>query len=204
MKIACLAIAVFGVISVSSAIAQESKPLLVEKVLPPVAAPSFDAPLDASWSIAHGRWTPKAGILDVVELPENKHVPVLHHNVGLQAAVIECDFRFDGPGSFLVGCDGGKHVGRVVITAAGMSIAEDSIKPSHTIATLKTPVKEGEWYHLRVEWVGDRMAASLNGQELQAQHPYLATAKSRSWLAVSKAAKVRHLQIRGEKADAKK
>ncbi len=132
-------------------LAAEKTSLLHERELPVIATPDFTAPLDATWSIAHGRWTPKDGVLTVVNLPENKHVPVLHHNVGLDSAVIECDFRLDGPGSFLVGCDAKKHVGRVVVTADGISIAEDSVKPSHTIATLKIPVKLGEWHHLRVE-----------------------------------------------------
>ncbi len=191
--------ALLGFALVSSSFAQEATPLLHHTPLPLVAAPSFKEDLDATWSIAHGKWTPKDGILDVVELPENKHVPVLHHGVPLQSAVIECDFRFDGPGTFLVGCDGSQHIGRVLIKSDGMSLAEDSVKPSHTLATLKTPVSQGQWHHLRVEWQGDRMAASLNGQELRAQHPYLATAKTRSWLAVGKAAKVRNLKISGEK-----
>ncbi len=182
--------------------AQADKPLLHDHALPVLAAPGFAEPLDASWSIAHGRWTPDNGVLNVVELPENKHVPVLHHKVGLRSAVIECDFRFDGPGTFLVGCDAEKHVGRVVITATGLSIAEDSGKPSHTIANLPLPVKQGEWHTLRVEWKGDQMAARLDGKELRAQHAYLATPKSRSWLAVGKAAKVRNLKISGEQAGA--
>lgn len=192
-----------GLAFVSSAVAQETKPLLHDHALPVIAAPSFKEPLDGTWSIAKGRWTPENGILDVVELAEDKHVPVLHHNVGLESATIECEFRFDGPGVFLVGCDSDKHVGRVVITATSLSIAEDSVKPSHTIATLQTPVKQGEWHRLRVEWQGDHIAANLDGQELRAQHTFLATPKARSWLAVGKAAKVRNLKISGEKAAAK-
>jgi len=126
---------------------------------------------------------------------------VLHHKVGLKNAVIECEFRFDGPGSFLIGCDSDKHVGRVVINGTGISIAEDSVKPSHTIAKLQTPVKQGEWHRLRVEWQGDRMAANLDGKELRAQHEFLATPKARSWLAAGKTTKVRNLKISGEKTN---
>ena len=186
-----------------SACAQAEKPLLHDHALPVIVTPNFKQPLDATWSVAKGRWTPADGVLEVVENGEDKHVPVLHHKVGLQSAVIECEFRFDGPGSFLVGCDGEKHVGRVVVNATGLSIAEDSVAPSHTIAKLSLPVKQGEWHRLRVEWKGDQMAARLDGQELRAQHAYLATSKSRSWLAVGKAAKVRNLSISGEKTTAK-
>ena len=194
-----LSLATLGLLLAFPLNAQESIPLIVDHPLPVLAKPDFNAPLDAAWSVAKGRWTPANGVLEVVEIPEDKHVPVLHHQVGLAAAIIECEFRFDGPGTFLVGCDGTKHVGRVVVTAGGLSIAEDSVKPSHAIATIKLPVKQGEWHHLRVEWQGDRMAARLDGQELQARHEFLATPKSRSWLAVGKAAKVRNLSISGEK-----
>ncbi|HSH93858.1 MAG TPA: hypothetical protein VK968_06915 [Roseimicrobium sp.] len=188
----------FGLSAASTVLAEDAKPLLHDKPLPAVAAPTFKEPLDSKWSVAKGKWTPADGVLDVVEIPEDKHVPVLHHKAGLQSAVIECDFRFDGPGSFLIGCDGAKHVGRVVVSQTALSIAEDSVAPSHTIAKLDMPVKQGEWHHIRVEWKGDEMAARLDGKELRAKHEYLAKAKAQSWLAVAKAAKVRNLTINGQ------
>ena len=181
----------------------ESKPLLHDHALPLLAAPTFAEPLEASFSIAKGKWTPKDGVLEVLDLPEEKHIPVLHHAAGLADAVIDVEFLLDGPGTFLVGCDSAKHVGRVVVTTTMLSIAEDSVKPSHTIAKLPLTVKPGEWHHLHVEWKGDRMAARLDGKELEAQHEFLATPKVRSWLAAGKSVKVRNLKIYGEKAVAK-
>lgn len=177
--------------------AGDAKPLLHDHALTVLAAPDFKGPLDASFSIAKGRWTPEGGVLSVLDLPEEKHIPVLHHKVGLASATIEVEFLIEGPGSFLVGCDSDKHVGRVVINASGLSIAEDSVKPSHTIAKLPMAVKPNEWHKLRVEWKGDQMAASLDGQELRAQHSFLATPKARSWLAAGKSVKVRNLKISG-------
>ena len=194
---------VLGLAFASSTFAQEAKLLLHERPLPSIATPDFKTPLDASFSVAKGKWTPQDGVLRVLDLPEEKHIPVLHHNVGLTAAVIEVEFLVDGPGSFLVGCDSAQHVGRVVVTPTGLSIAEDSVKPSHTIARLAVPVKAGEWHHLRVEWKGDQMAANLDGQELRAQHAFLATPKARSWLAAGKSVQVRNLKISGEKTPAK-
>jgi hypothetical protein len=184
-------------------LAQEVKPLLQDHLLPLVAAPSFPEPLDETFSIAKGKWTPQGGVLSVLDLPEQKHIPVLHHKIGLANAIIEVEFLLDGAGTFLVGCDSDKHIGRVVVTMTGLSIAEDSVKPSHTIANVPMTVKPNEWHHLRVEWKADQMAASLDGKELRAQHPYLATAKSRSWLAAGKSVKVRNLRISGEKTPAK-
>lgn len=190
-------IILFALLAVSAS-AQTDKPLLHERALPPVAAPSFKEPLAAPFNTVKGRWTVEDGALKVTNLPEEKHIPVLHHNVGLAAAVIECEFRFDGPGPFLVGCDAAKHVGRVVVNAAGLSIAEDSVQPSHTIAKVPLTVKPDEWHHLRVEWKGDQMAARLDGKELRAQHAHFATPKSRSWLAAGQNVKVRNLKISGE------
>ena len=188
----------FALTIASAALAQETKPLLHDHVLPIVATPDFKTPLDASFSIAKGQWTPQDGVLSVQDLPEQKHIPVLHHKMGLASATIEVEFLIEGPGSFLVGCDSSKHVGRVVVGAAGLSIAEDSVMPSHTIAKLPMTVKAGEWHKLRVEWQGDQMAANLDGKELKAQHSFLATPKARSWLAAGKSVKVRNLKISGQ------
>jgi len=203
MKAIRLFTALLCLASAASAYSQTAKPLLHEHDLPLLVAPSFKEPLDASFSIAKGKWTPKDGVLSVLDLPEEKHIPVLHHKVGLKDAVIEVEFFLDGPGSFLVGCDGTKHVGRVVVNAVGLSIAEDSVAPSHTIAKLPMTVKPGEWHRIRVEWKGDQMAANLDGHELRARHEYLATPKARSWLAAGKSVKVRNLKISGEKTAAK-
>lgn len=182
----------------------ELKPLLNEQPLPSQAKPSFKEPLGDDWQAAKGKWVPEDGILRMIDIPEQKHVPVLWHKVGLSAAVIELDFRQNAPGGFLVGCDGAKHVARVVVTPTALSIAEDSVAPSHTIATTKVAAKQGEWHHLRVEWKGDEMAANLDGVELKAKHPYVATVKARSWLAGTKSADVKNLTVNGTKSEAKK
>ncbi len=179
------------------ALAQADQPLLHDHSLPVIAAPSFAEPLAAPFVTAKGKWIPSEGVLSIVDIPAEKHIPVLHHKIGLASAVIELEFRLDGAGSLLVGCDSDKHVGRVVINAQGLSIAEDSVKPSHTIAKLPLTVKQGEWHQLRVEWTGDQMAARLDNTELHAQHAFLATAKARSWLAASQTVKVRNLKISG-------
>ncbi|MDB6006714.1 MAG: hypothetical protein JWR15_3701 [Prosthecobacter sp.] len=182
----------------SSALAEDAKPLLHDHPLPVLATPDFKGPLDATFSIAKGKWTPEGEVLSVLDLPEQKHIPVLHHKVGLASAIIEVEFLIEGPGTFLVGCDSTKHIGRVVVTATQLSIAEDTVKPSHTIAKLPMEVKPNEWHKLRVEWQGDQMAANLDGKELRAQHAFFATPKNQSWLAAGKSVKVRNLKISGE------
>lgn len=176
---------------------------LVNETLPVVAAPDLRSPLDASWKIAHGTYEPKDGVLVCAEKPENKHVAVLWHQVGWNTGVLECEFRFDGSRSLIIGCDGQtpkglSHVGRAVITPKTISLAEDSVKPSHTLATHKADLKAGEWHKLRLEWKGERISVQVDDIFIQAEHPYLATAKSRSWIAVGgQTASIRALKISG-------
>lgn len=184
----------------SSTLAEDPKPLLHDHALPVLAQPDFETPLAAPFKVAVGMWTPAGGVLNVLDIPAQKHIPVLHHLVGLASATIEVEFYLEGPGTFIVGCDSDKHVGRVVINAAGISIAEDSVKPSHSLVKLPLKVTPNEWHILRVEWTGEQMAANLDGKELKAQHPFLATKKSRSWLAAGKKVQVRNLRISGEPA----
>ena len=47
----------------------------------------------------------------------------------------------------------------------------------------KIKIEPRDWQKLHVEYAGDRMSARLNGEELKAQHEYLATPKVRWWFA---------------------
>lgn len=174
-------------------------PLLVQEEPPIIVAPDLSSPFGEPWQIPHGEWKPDGGVLRMTEIPARKHVPVLQHWVGLKTAVIELEYRQDVPATFYVGCDAERHVGRVVISPGSVHIAEDSVKPSHILARMPLDTAKGEWRHVRVEWTGDRMAVRIDGKELSASHPFLATPKIRSWIAGAKTAEVRNLVIRGVK-----
>ncbi len=199
MKKTPLLLALFCLAIVSTALPQGGKLLLHDQKPPLIAAPDFTRPSESPWKATKGKWTAKNGTLEVTNIPAEKHIPVFHHNVGLSSAVIECEFRFDSPGAFYLGCDSNKHVGRVIINAVGIRIAEDATKPSHTIAELKMPIDLKQWHHLRFEWKGDEMAATLDGKSLRAQNPFLATKKSRSWIAAGDSAQIRNFTIHGVK-----
>lgn len=177
---------------------------LITEPLPTVAAPDWKTPLDATWKIAHGSYEPKDGVLVCAENPENKHVAVIWHQVGWNTGVMEFEFRLDGAKSLILGCDGTTekglaHIGRVVVTPKLLSIAEDSVKPSRTLAKEVADLSAGEWHKLRFEWKGDQIALRVDGVALQAQFPYLATAKTRSWIAVGgQTASIRALKISGK------
>lgn len=174
-----------------------SGPLLVQEEPPVIVAPDLKSAFAEPWKIPHGEWKPVDGVLRMTEIPARKHVPVLQHWVGLKTAVIELEYRQDVPAIFYIGCDAEKHVGRVVISPGSVHIAEDSVKPSHILARLPLQPVKGQWRHVRVEWTGDRMAVRIDGQELSAQHPFLATPKTRSWIAGAKSAEVRNLVVKG-------
>ena len=145
--------------------AEETKRLLHNHPLPAVAAPSFKEPLDASWSIAKGKWTPKDGVLDVLDIPNEKHIPVLHHKTGLANAIIEVEFLSDGLGSFLVGCDSNKHVGRVVVAPSGLTRsgfqyrkgAPISLTSSSALFALKYAFNNSTWSSATTK-AGDRQS----------------------------------------------
>ena len=180
--------------------AEDIKPLLVRpgKI---IAQPELKQPLGAGWTVRKGTWEVKEGELVAAEVPAEKHAAVLHQLTGLQSAVIECEFQFDGGKVFLIGCDAEKkHVGRLVITPKLAKLTEDSteVKGQHPGATLgeaALDLKPGQWYPVRLEWAGSKMAACVAGKELRGEHPSLATPKARWWFAVG-GAKIRLKNIK--------
>jgi hypothetical protein len=192
---------------VTPTLAEEAKPLLVQpgKV---VAQPDLKEPLGAEWSVRKGTWDLKDGEFVVAEVPAEKHSAVLWHQVALQSAVIDCEFLFDGASGFLIGCDSAnKHVGRLVITRKSAKISEDStevkgVHPGQTLGETKLDLKTGEWYPVHFEWTGDKMAARIDGKEIQGQHPTFSTVKARWWFAVGGAKmRVRNVKVREGKTE---
>jgi hypothetical protein len=179
--------------------AEDAKPLL-NKPGKVISAPDFKQPLGGEWSIAKGKWEPADGVLSVTDIPDQKHIPVLHLATGPTPLIWECEFKFNNGKSFLVGCDAQKHVGRVVIAPKSFKIAEDSTEvkgkvPSHTLVETPVDLKPDAWHTLRVEYAGDQIAARLDGQNLTAQHDYLATPKVRWWFAAADSVQIRNVLI---------
>lgn len=176
-------------IFVASALSAADEAPLLNKTGKIISQPDFKQPLGAEWSVAKGKWVPENGVLTATDLPEEHHAAVLHLATGPASLIVECEFRLDTARIFYVGCDASKHVGRLIVTPKNARLAEDSTEvkgksPSHVLAEAKLDLKPGDWQKLRVEFTGDRMAARLNGIDLQAQHAYLATPKKRWWFAV--------------------
>jgi hypothetical protein len=179
--------------------AEDAKPLLNQpgKV---ISAPDFKQPLGSEWSVAKGKWEPADGVLSVTNIPDQNHIPVLHLTTGPVNIVWTCEFKFNAGKSFLVGCDGQKHVGRVVIGPKNFKICEDSTEvkgkvPSHTLTETPVDLKSDDWHTLRVDYAGDQMAARLDGKNLFAEHAYLATPKVRWWFAAADGVQIRNVRV---------
>jgi hypothetical protein len=171
--------------------------------LKPVAAPDLKSPLPAEWKVAKGTWDVKDGVLTGSELPAEKHAAVLWHQVPMQTGAVECEFMLDGSKTLILGCDGDKHVGRIVISPTALQVRDDSTEvkgktPSTLLATTKLDLKQGEWHKLRYEWSGDRMAAKLDGASVEGSNANLGKKKVRWWFAVGGASvKFRNLKVTG-------
>ncbi len=190
----------FICLALSLAAEEPRTPLVIPGKL--VAHPDLKEPLGTGWTVKHGTWEVKAGELVITEVAEDKHAAVLWHEVGLSSAVVECEFQFEGGRTFILGCDAtNKHVGRLVITAKSAKLVEDSSEvkgkqPGQTLAEAVLNLQPGQWYAVRFEWHGDRMAATVDGHPLLGQHATLAQPKARWWLAVSGAkVRVRKFQV---------
>lgn len=165
-----------------------------------ITQPELRLPVGPEWSVGKGKWEALDGVLKVTDIPEEHHIPVLHLATGPANLIWECEFRFNAGKSFLVGCDAQRHVGRVVIGPKSFKICEDSTEvkgksPSHILSETVVDLKPDAWHRLRVESLGGRMAARLDGVELKAEHPYLATPKVRWWVAAGDTVQIRNVRV---------
>lgn len=171
--------------------------------LPVVAQPDLKSPQPSEWSVRHGTWEVKDGEMRVAELAENKHAAVLWHQVPLQSGAVECEFQFDGAKTLILGCDGDRHIGRVVILPKVMRILDDSTEvkgktPSTKLAEAAIDLKPGQWHKLTYTWSGDGMTAKLGDASISASNPNLGKKKARWWFAVGGAAvKIRNIKVSG-------
>ncbi len=173
----------------TAAFAQEAKPSLVQKGKL-IAEPDLKAPLPEDWAVQKGIWEVKDGEIVVSDIPEQKHGPVLWHKVSLASAVVECEFKFEGAGGFILGSDSNRHIGRLSINKKSMKLQEDSsevkgVRPGGTTAEAALDLKVGEWYKVRYEWSGDKMAATIGDKSIEGSHPTYSQKRSRWWLASS-------------------
>lgn len=174
-------------------------------------APDLGKPLGGEWKVVKGTWTAAGGELRGDEVPADKHSAVLWHPGKVESLILTCEFRLGNAGTFYVGFDGQKHVGRLVVRAGSAGLFEDSPDPdpkpgvkqaSKPLMTHAVKIKNDEWVPLTLEIRGDEMAALVAGVQLKGQHPYLATPKERFWFAVGGTGlHIRNLKVWDAKAN---
>lgn len=167
-----------------------------------IAQPDLKGPLPKEWAVQKGTWEVKDGEITATQIPEEKHAAVLWHQVPLQAAAVDLEFKFDGGTAIILGCDGGRHIGRVSVNLKGMQISDDStekkgVSPATKLTDAKFELKPGQWYPLHYEWSGDRMAAKIGSVgSIEASNPNLSKKKERWWIAVGGATvKIRNIKV---------
>lgn len=165
-----------------------------------IEAPDLKKMPEKPWQIAKGKWEAADGVLTPTAIVEEKHVPVLWDVISPASAVIECEFQLDSASSFIIGCDGAKHIGRVTILPKSAKITDDSTenKKEKTAATLlkeeKLDLKKDQWYKAKFGWKGDKIYAIVDGKELEGQAPTFNSKRSRWWFATS-GAHVRNVRV---------
>jgi hypothetical protein len=177
--------------------------LMSSAELTPVSAPDLDSPLSEHWQVRHGLWEVKSGVMTASELLENKHAAVLWCLSAMQSGAVECEVQFSGAKTFILGCDGDRHIGRVVIQPKLLRLIDDSTEvkgksPGTELASAGLDIQPEQWVKLRYEWDGQRMAAEFGGGKVEATHENLGKAKTRWWMAVGGASvKIRNLKVFG-------
>ncbi len=170
-----------------------------------IAAPDLKSPLSSEWKVAKGTWEPKDGVLTGTELLAEKHAAVLWHQVPMQTGTVTCEFMLETGKTLILGCDGDRHVGRIVITPQALQVRDDSTEvkgktPSTLLATTKISLKPGEWHTLTYEWSGDRMTGKVDGAKVEGTSANLAKKKVRWWFAIGGGSvKLRNIKVSGVK-----
>jgi hypothetical protein len=168
-----------------------------------VSSPDLQSRLSGNWEVRHGLWEVKAGVMTCSELPENKHAAVLWYVSAMQSGAVECEVQFAGAKSVILGCDGERHIGRVVIQPKLLRLIDDSTEvkgksPGTVLASAGLDIQPEQWVRLRYEWDGERMVAEFGGAKVEATNENLGKVKARCWLAVGGAsARIRNLKVFG-------
>ncbi len=192
----------------SPASGPEGKPLAIKGKL--LFRDDFKTPMEYTgelqtvkegWKVkvAHAKWKQTAN--GVESIWESGHMPVLVYSGNFGDAVIEVDFRFFSEVGKWAACrisatnpelnprayaasvwanaDGNAR-------AKGLVLEHDEWKPGviTTVDTLATTFKQGKWYTLRLELVGNQARATCKGAVVAGSHEKFGIPKNSVYLGV--------------------
>ncbi len=164
---------VFLFLLLSPVFAQEPKILLKE---------AFNDELSKDWFWGLGTWKAENGVLRGFESGPRRHGPVKVRKLPLKDAVVECEFRLNGKATFagliFNGSQERGHIVHLIIGKDQLRVMSHP-KKGESKELLKVPAKLaiGEWHRVRLEFRGTVLTASIDGQNITAEHACIAEEK---------------------------
>jgi hypothetical protein len=143
---------------------------------------TFTAELSKDWFWGLGTWTAKDGVLRGFESGLRRHGPVKMRKLSLKDAVIECDFRLEGKATFagiiFNGSQERGHIAHLVMGRDTLRILAHP-KKGENVELLKQPniLAVGGWHHVKIEFKGETITATIDGKTITASHPCIAEEK---------------------------
>ena len=143
---------------------------------------TFTAELSKDWFWGLGTWTAKDGVLRGFESGPRRHGPVKMRKLPLKDATIECDFRLEGKATFAgIIFNGSQERGHIVHLVMGTDTLRILAHPKkgENVELLKLPniLAVGSWHHVKIEFKGESITATIDGKTIAASHPCIAEEK---------------------------
>jgi hypothetical protein len=157
----------------SPVFAEEPKILLKE---------AFNDELSKDWFWGLGTWKAENGVLRGFESGPRRHGPVKVRKLPLKDAVVECEFRLNGKATFagiiFNGSQDRGHIVHLIMSKDQLRVMSHP-KKGESKELLKVPAKLaiGEWHRVRLEFRGPVLTASIDGQNITAEHACIAEEK---------------------------
>ena len=142
----------------------------------------FTSELSKEWFWGLGTWKAENGVLRGFESGPRRHGPVKMRKLPLTDAVIECEFRLEGKATFAgIIFNGSQDRGHLVHLVMGRDVIRVIAHPKkgETLELVKAPatLAPGEWHHVRLEFKGKAMTATVAGQTISAENDCIAKEK---------------------------
>jgi len=143
---------------------------------------SFTTELSKDWFWGLGTWTAKDGVLRGFESGPRRHGPVKMRKLSFKDAAIECDFRLEGKATFAgIIFNGSQERGHIVHLVLGTDTLRILAHPKkgENVELLKQPniLAVGGWHHVKIEFKGEAIIATIDGKTVTASHPCIAEEK---------------------------
>jgi len=143
---------------------------------------AFTAELSKDWFWGLGTWTVKDGVLRGFESGPRRHGPVKMRKFPLKDAIIECDFRLVGKATFAgIIFNGSQERGHIVHLVMGTDTLRILAHPKkgENVELFKQPniLAVGGWHHVKIEFKGETITATIDGKTYTASHPCIAEEK---------------------------